>query len=76
LPFIIGLAFMEQQVYEIVFTLSLFVLGVLFTYRFYLSYVSLQKQVSVSFFHFILYLAAFEIAPLLLINKLLLVFFS
>ncbi len=76
LPFIIGMAFMEQQVYEIVFTLSLCLLGVLFVYRFYLSYISVQKQVNINFFHFLIYLAAFEIAPLLLINKLLLVFFS
>ncbi len=76
LPFIVGMAFMEQQVYDIVFTLSLCLLGVLFVYRFYLSYISVQKQASINFFHFLLYLAAFEIAPLLLINKLLLVFFS
>lgn len=76
LPFIVGMAFMEEQVYEIVFTLSLCLLGILFVYRFYLSYISVQKQVSINFFHFLLYLAAFEIAPLLLINKLLLVFFS
>lgn len=74
LPFIIGLAFMEQEVYEIVFVLSICTVSLLLVYRFYLSYASIQKQVQMNFFHFLLYLAAFEIAPLLLINKLLLLF--
>lgn len=74
LPFIIGLAFMDQAFYEAAFILSLFLVAALFVYRFYLSYVSVQKSVKINFFHFVLYLAAFEIAPLLLINKLLLRF--
>jgi hypothetical protein len=47
------------------------VVGGLFLYRFYLSYVSVYRLVKLQFLHFLLYLAAFEIAPLLLINKLL-----
>jgi hypothetical protein len=76
LPFIIGLAFMERQVYDVVFTLCICMLSILFVYRFYLSFISVQKLVHINFFHFVLYLAAFEIAPLLLINKVLLGFFS
>jgi hypothetical protein len=75
LPFIIGLAFMSQTPYEVMYTLSLMMLGVLFIYRFYLSYLSVYRQVRINFFHFIVYLAAFEIVPLLLINKLLVRFF-
>ena len=76
LPFIVGLAFMDYQSYEIVLPLSICLLGGLFLYRFYLSFVSIQKQVAINVFHFLLYVAAFEIAPLLLINKLLVSFFS
>lgn len=75
LPFIVGLAFMDYSVYNVVFPLSLCLLGGLFLYRFYLSFVSVQKQVAINAFHFLLYVAAFEIAPLLLINKLLVSFF-
>jgi hypothetical protein len=76
LPFIVGLAFMGNSFYEALLPLSICMLGMLFIYRFYLSFVSVQKQVSINFFHFILYIAAFEIMPLLLINKLLVSFFS
>ncbi len=76
LPLIILLAFTAGVFNQAVFTGSLLVVGALFIYRFFLSYVSIHRQVDLSFFHFILYLAAFEIAPLLLINKLLLLFLS
>jgi hypothetical protein len=76
LPFIVGLAFMENSFYEAVFSLSLCVLGALFIYRFYLSFIFVRKQIAINFFHFILYIVAFEIVPLLLINKLLVSFFS
>jgi hypothetical protein len=76
LPFIVGLAFMDNTFYEVLFTLSVSILAMLFIYRFYLSFVSVQKQITINFFHFLLYIAAFEIIPLLLINKLLVSFFS
>ena len=71
LPFIVLLSFTAGLVSEIAFSLSLMIVGLLFIYRFYLSYVSIHKLVKLEFFHFLLYLLAFEIAPLLLINKLL-----
>ena len=76
LPFIVALAFMDNSFYEIVFSLSICVLGAVFLYRFYLSFTSVQKQISINVFHFLVYVAALEIAPLLLINKLLVSFFS
>lgn len=76
LPFVIGLAFLGGAFYEAVLFLSLCLLAALLAYRFYLSYVSITKGIKIHFFHFILYLLAFEIAPLLLINKLLVRFFS
>ena len=76
LPFIVGLAFMDSFVYESVFVLSLCMLCAVFLYRFFLSFVSVRKQITINFFHFLLYILAFEIIPLLLINKLLVRFFS
>ncbi len=74
LPFIVLLSFTAGLVSEIALTLSLMIVGFLFLYRFYLSYASIHKLVKLEFFHFLLYLLAFEIAPLLLINKLLFIF--
>jgi hypothetical protein len=71
LPFIVLLSFTAGLINEIALTLSLMIVGLLFIYRFYLSYTSIHKLVKLEFFHFLLYLLAFEIAPLLLINKLL-----
>ena len=74
LPFIVMLSFTQGMVYQVSFTLSIIVVAILFTYRFFLSYVAVHKQVRIDFFHFLLYLLAFELAPLLLINKALLDF--
>jgi hypothetical protein len=41
-------------------------------YRFIVSFGPVRKEIKVNGFHFFLYLCAFEIAPLLLIYKLLL----
>jgi len=71
LPFIVLLAFAAPDVRQVAFTLSFIVIGGLFLYRFFLSYMSVYRLVKLQFLHFVLYLAAFEIAPLLLINKLL-----
>ena len=76
LPFIVGLAFTEKNFYEGLLSLSLCLVAALFIYRFYLSFVSVQKQITINFFHFLLYIFSFEIVPLLLINKLLVSFFS
>jgi hypothetical protein len=71
LPLLVLLAFTTGEFKENVLRLSLLLIGAVFLYRFFLSYVSIHRQVKVDLFHFLLYLCAFEIAPLLLINKLL-----
>ncbi len=76
LPLLVLLAFTTGPFKETVLSLSVMVIGALFLYRFFLSYVSIHRQVKVDLFHFLLYLCAFEIAPLLLINKLLFHFLS
>jgi hypothetical protein len=71
LPFLVLLAFTRGVVNEAAMSLSIMVVFGLIAYRFLLSYLSIRKQLRISFFHFLLYLFAFEIIPLLLINKLL-----
>ena len=71
LPFLVVLAFTSGPVSETAMTLSIIVVLSVFAYRFFLSYSTLHRQIRISIFHFFLYLCAFEIVPLLLINKLL-----
>lgn len=75
LPFIVLLSFMEGDLYQIFLILSWVGIGMLFIYRFILTFSAVHNQIKVNLFHFFLYLCAFEIAPLLLIYKLLLYFF-
>lgn len=72
LPFIILISFTSGTLLQTSVIFSLILVGGLFLYRYFLSYVSLHRQVKINFFHFLLYLLAFEIVPLLLINKVLL----
>lgn len=74
LPFVILMAFSYGLINQVALTLSILLVLSLFAYRFFLSYVSIHRQVKINFFHFFIYLCAFEIAPLLLINKLLFTF--
>jgi hypothetical protein len=71
IPFLVVLAFSYGLVNQTALTLSIVVVGGVLVYRFFLSYVTLKDKVKVGFVHFLIYLMAFEIAPLLLINKLL-----
>jgi hypothetical protein len=72
LPFIIVLAFTNGTISQVALTLGVGTLIGLLVYRYFLSYVTIHRQIRINFLHFVIYLAAFEIAPLLLINKLLL----
>lgn len=76
LPLVLGLAFSSGDIYQVFFALSVVLICGLFLYRFYLSFVTVQKLVQINLFHFLLYFFALEIAPLLLINKLLVEFFA
>ena len=72
LPFIILIAFTNGSVNATAITLGLFFIGVLLAYRYFLSFISINRLMRIDIFHFLIYLAAFEVLPLLLINKLLL----
>ena len=75
LPILVVLAFAFGNVYAGGITISWCLISVIFLYRFILTYAAIHNQVSVNPFHFFLYLCAFEIAPLLLVYKGLLLFF-
>jgi len=74
LPFLILLGFTDGTMYEISLVLSWFCIGGLFLYRLILGYAAIHNEVRFNLFHFFLYICAFEVAPLLLIYKLLLFF--
>ncbi len=75
LPFLILLAFTDNTIYQVAFALSYTGVFALLAYRFILSYGLVRNQIRVNPFHFFLYLCAFEIVPLLLIYKALLLWF-
>jgi len=74
LPFVILLAFPTTYLTSTVLAVSYILLGGLFLYRYIISYRPIRSEIKLSRLHFFLYLCAFEIAPLLLIYKVLLTF--
>jgi hypothetical protein len=74
LPLLVVLFFSTQFIRDIVVTISYCIIIFLFLYRFIASYPSVRNEIKVSIFQFFLYLCAFEIAPLLLIYKMLLTY--
>ncbi len=75
LPFLILLAFTDNNIYEVAFIFSYLGVFALLAYRFILSYGLVQNEIRLNPFHFFLYLCAFEIVPLLLIYKALMLWF-
>jgi hypothetical protein len=74
LPILVLMAFPHPLLYQFGITLSFMILILLFLYRFFISYRPIRNEIKVNKFHFFIYLCAFEIAPLLLIYKVLLNF--
>jgi hypothetical protein len=72
LPFIIIISFSKGSFQQTAVTLSWAGIAGLILYRFILSYSSIRNLVKVNPFHFFLYLSAFEIAPLLILYKMVL----
>lgn len=75
LPFVVMIAFTSGKFLITSLNLSWIFVALLFGYRFILSYGATRKEIKLNPFHFILYICAFEIVPLLLIYKLLLIIF-
>lgn len=74
IPILILLAFSAPPLTSVLITLSFTLVTVFFFYRYIVSYGPVRKEIKVSQLHFLLYLCAFEIIPLLLIYKVLLTF--
>jgi hypothetical protein len=74
LPFLVILSFSSHLITLICVTASLAMIGIFYFYRIVASFKSLRKEINISGLHFFLYLCAFEIAPLLLIYKVLLTY--
>lgn len=75
LPFLVVLSFTQGTSFKVFLVISWCGLGLLIIYRFLLTFISIRNLVRFNLFHFLIYLLAFEIAPLLLVYKLLLFFF-
>lgn len=75
LPFLLLIAFTDEPVYGAAFVLTWFGIGMLLVYRLILSYGAVRKEIKLNSFHFLVYIAGFEVIPLLLIYKLLLLIF-
>jgi hypothetical protein len=76
LPFLVILSFSGPLISSICFTGSALLIGTFYLYRLIAAYKSLRKEINISIFLFFLYLCAFEIAPLLLIYKVLLTYWE
>jgi len=74
LPFLIIITFSGPTVREIFITISLAMVFVLWAYRILAAYRPVRNEIKLTPFYFFLYLCAFEIAPLLLIYKVLLTY--
>ena len=75
IPFILILCFANKQLILVSNTLSFGLILVLFTYRYWVSFVVIRNKLNVSGLHFLLYLCAVELLPLVLIYKVLLNYF-
>jgi hypothetical protein len=71
LPFVVLISFSGPLLTEIGITISAIMICLFYVYRFIASYAILRKEIKISGLYFFLYLCAFEIAPLLLIYKVL-----
>jgi len=74
LPFLILITFSGPQAGEIYITISLVMVFVFLLYRVFASYRPIASEIKLTPFQFFLYICAFEIAPLLLIYKVLLAY--
>ena len=74
LPFLILITFSGEEARQIFITISLAMVFIMWIYRALASYRPVRNEIKLTPFYFFLYLCAFEIAPLLLIYKVLLTY--
>ncbi|WP_147204788.1 DUF4271 domain-containing protein [Segetibacter aerophilus] len=76
IPFTLVIAFSQSNIKNISITLSILLIMLLFFYRYVVSYNPVRREVKVSPLHFFFYVLAFEITPLLLIYKTLMLYLN
>ncbi|HVU57848.1 MAG TPA: DUF4271 domain-containing protein [Puia sp.] len=74
LPFLILITFSSPEIREIFITISIVMIFALLIYRVVAAYRPVRNEIKLSPFYFFSYICAFEIAPLLLIYKVLLTY--
>jgi hypothetical protein len=74
LPFIVLMSFSNQTLFPVLIPLSYLTLVLFLLYRFLNAFRPIRTEIKVNRLYFFLYLCAFEIAPLLLICKVLLAY--
>lgn len=75
-PFLIVLAFCEPEIATTSLYISVFFIVLLIVYRYVRSYSLVRQYLSFSKLHFFLYLCAFEVVPVLIITKVLLIWLT
>lgn len=75
-PFLVVLAFGSPEMASICLYISIFFIVLLVVYRYVRSYSLVRQYLSFSKLHFFLYLCAFEVVPVLIITKVLLLWLT
>lgn len=68
-PFIFLIAFAQYNIKNVSVTVSILIIFLLFLYRYLISYGPVKRDIKVTPVHFVFYVLAFEITPLLVIYK-------
>lgn len=76
LPFILVLAFSAPEIASVALSVSVILIVLLFIYRYIRAYALVKNQIFFSKFQFFVYLCGFEIAPVLIIGKLVLLWLN
>jgi hypothetical protein len=69
IPFILVIAFSNFEMAQVAITISVLIICSMFIYRYVISFVPVRREVNVSLLHFVFFVCAFEVMPLLLIYK-------
>lgn len=75
-PFLVLVAFCEPEIARTFMYISIFFIVLLVAYRYIRSYSVVKQYLSFSKLHFFLYLCAFEVAPVLILSKVLLIWLT
>jgi hypothetical protein len=75
-PFILMLAFSPPALASAALDISLIMILLLFAYRYIRAFALIRSQIFFNKFHFFIYLCGFEIAPILILGKLVLIWLN